>query len=38
MRSAIAASDSKALMEAFTSAKDYRDSLTLHANGTLKQV
>ena len=38
MRSAIAASDSKVLMEAFTSAKDYRDSLTLHANGTLKQV
>ena len=38
MRSAIAASDSKALMEAFTSAKNYRDSLTLHANGTLKQV
>ena len=35
MRSVIAASDSKALMEAFTSAKDYRDSLTLHANGTL---
>lgn len=39
MRSAIRPlSDSKALMEAFTSAKDYRDSLTLHANGTLKQV
>ena len=38
MRSAIAASDNRSADGGLYLGKDYQDSLTLHANGTLKQV
>lgn len=37
-RNDIAAADGNALITSFTSAKDYRDSITINRNGALKQV
>ena len=38
MRTNIADADSPALLDAFTAAKDYRDSITITAKGALKNV
>ena len=38
MRAAVDDADSDKLIDAFSAAKDYRDSLTLHASGALKQI